>query len=152
MPSPLLSTAEFERDYQRYLGGWLQTGAPSDDSYLERVSDGITSLYSQLDIQDFQFIACTGPLQLTILPAIVDLLLKLGEARTSHFKFERLVGEPSDVRAHWLKVWQDALEQIGLLPILLTSQVASTSPWRDPTAWHRSIRAAVLQNRDGASR
>ncbi|MFN8659965.1 MAG: hypothetical protein U0105_26755 [Candidatus Obscuribacterales bacterium] len=112
MEGELFASDEFKRDYKNYLDEWLTLGQPSDEYYLERVRDGIISLYSQLDIEHVQLIVCSGPLQFTVFPALVEMMLKLGPEKAAQFKFERLDLETPDVRQEWSGFWQDALEQI----------------------------------------
>jgi hypothetical protein len=109
----LLSTPEFQRNYQKYLGTWLHTGAPDDDYYLEGVREGITLLYKELGIEHVQIVICAGPLELSVFPPIVELLLKLGSSAAQDFKFEHLVGEPKNVRDEWDGFCRSALSQIN---------------------------------------
>ena len=113
-----------EKLVQEYLPKWLNFACDPDDLKLEIIAGDVIRIYENLGTIEPQIIFCRGPMEQLLLPTLVDLMLRMGEEKSSALKFHRLPNAPEVVHQEWANLWSVALNFIDWKKI----QRGATSP------------------------
>ncbi|HEY9774151.1 MAG TPA: hypothetical protein V6C81_10130 [Planktothrix sp.] len=106
-------TQDDTRDCQDYLREWRRrVEAPTSQADLVALFENINRVYAEMGLKEPNIILCGAPLQQTIFPALVSLMVDGGQRASSVLAFKRWTGDTELITQGWNALWSEACDQI----------------------------------------